>query len=214
MQNTKMKTIIASALVVATVTFAACNNNSSEEKNTQDSTAMAGHAMTQDVPAADPSVVEIKPQFTNVDAKVAASLKAVVDEYLKVKNGLAADDASATAASGEAMVAAMSKVDQSLMTPEQSALYKENEEDLREHAEHIGKNAGDIGHQREHFAEMSVDVFALVKGFGSGQALYHDHCPMYNDNKGALWLSEVKEVKNPYYGSKMLSCGSVEGMVR
>lgn len=209
-----MKAIIAGTLIVATITFAACNNNPSQEGNTQDSTAMAGHSMTQEVAPTDPSVAEIKPQFTNVDAKVAASLKTIVDEYLKIKNGLAADDAAATAASGEAMAAAMAKVDQSLMTPEQSALYKENEEDLREHAEHIGKNAGDIGHQREHFAEMSVDVFALVKGFGSGQALYQDHCPMYNDNKGALWLSEVKEVKNPYYGSKMLSCGTVEGMIR
>lgn len=209
-----MKTIIAGALMVATVTFTACNSNTSQEGNTQDSTAMAGHTMTQEAASDDPAVAAIQPQFTHVDAKVAASFKTVVDEYLKIKNGLAADDATATAASGEAMVAAMSKVDLSLMTPEQSALYKENEEDLREHAEHIGKNAGDIGHQREHFAEMSADVLALVKGFGGGQVLYHDHCPMYNDNKGASWLSEVKDVKNPYFGSKMLSCGSVEGVIR
>jgi hypothetical protein len=33
---------------------------------------------------------------------------------------------------------------------------------------------------------------------------------MYNDKKGAIWLSETKEIKNPYYGKKMLTCGNVK----
>ena len=41
-------------------------------------------------------------------------------------------------------------------------------------------------------------------------ALYHDHCPMAQDNKGAMWLSETKEIRNPYFGDKMMTCGSVE----
>jgi hypothetical protein len=36
---------------------------------------------------------------------------------------------------------------------------------------------------------------------------------MANNNKGALWLSEVKEIKNPYFGSKMLTCGSVKKQI-
>jgi len=30
---------------------------------------------------------------------------------------------------------------------------------------------------------------------------------MYNDGKGANWLSTENGVKNPYYGSQMLNCG-------
>jgi Cu(I)/Ag(I) efflux system membrane fusion protein len=30
------------------------------------------------------------------------------------------------------------------------------------------------------------------------------------DNKGAYWLSNVSEIKNPYFGEKMLTCGSVQ----
>jgi len=33
---------------------------------------------------------------------------------------------------------------------------------------------------------------------------------MYNDDKGAMWLSETDEIKNPFYGSKMLKCGKVQ----
>jgi Cu(I)/Ag(I) efflux system membrane fusion protein len=30
------------------------------------------------------------------------------------------------------------------------------------------------------------------------------------NNKGAYWLSNEREIKNPYFGSEMLECGSVE----
>jgi hypothetical protein len=207
-----MKTIITGALVVATVTFAACNNNSSKshEKQEHDTAATAGEAMKE----TDHSIAEVKPQFTKVDDKVASSLTAVFGDYLRLKNGLAADNSTEAANSGKAMEAALGKVDKAAMTPEQQKVYQENEDDLKEHAEHIGKNEGNIEHQREHFAQMSEDVYALVKAFGTKPALYHDYCPMYNDNKGALWLSETKEVKNPYLGSKMPGCGSVKELIQ
>jgi len=61
---------------------------------------------------------------------------------------------------------------------------------------------------------MSEDVYALVKAFGGGQSLYHDYCPMYNDGKGALWLSETKAINNPYFGKEMPHCGNVEEMIK
>ncbi len=81
---------------------------------------------------------------------------------------------------------------------------------IKENAEHIRDNAGKLDHQREHFALLSKDVIDLINIFGSPQKLYQDFCPMYDDNKGATWISETKEIKNPYYGSKMLTCGSVK----
>ena len=32
---------------------------------------------------------------------------------------------------------------------------------------------------------------------------------MANDNNGADWISKEKEIKNPYYGDEMLTCGSI-----
>ncbi|TAL51147.1 MAG: DUF3347 domain-containing protein, partial [Chitinophagaceae bacterium] len=92
-------------------------------------------------------------------------------------------------------------------------VYDDIEDGLKEHAEHTGKNGSDIKHQRSHFSMMSEDVYDLVKAFGGGQPIYHDHCPMYNEGKGAMWLSEMKEVKNPYYGAEMPKCGSVEEII-
>lgn len=207
-----MKTIILSTLAVTTLAFAACNNQpAGHDAGHNDSSATAHH---HDAAPAASNVTTVQPQFTDVSPAVTASLKGVVDGYLQLKNALAADDDAAAAKAGETMSAALAKVDASGFTADQKKIYTNNEEDLKEHAEHIGKNAGNIAHQREHFVMMSDDMYELVKAFGGGQPLYHAHCPMYNDNKGAYWLSESATVKNPYMGQKMAGCGSVKELIQ
>jgi Cu(I)/Ag(I) efflux system membrane fusion protein len=47
-----------------------------------------------------------------------------------------------------------------------------------------------------------------VKTFGLlDDTVYYQYCPMANSDQGAYWLSEIKEIKNPYFGEEMLSCG-------
>ena len=66
-----------------------------------------------------------------------------------------------------------------------------------------------IEQQREHFDRLSSDMYDLVKSVKPTQTLYKNHCPMFNENKGAIWISEVKEIRNPYYGKAMLECGEI-----
>ncbi|MFB6456664.1 DUF3347 domain-containing protein [Chitinophaga sp. Hz27] len=211
-----MKRMLLGALAIAALTFTACNNNSSNASHESHDTLASHdeHAGHDHAAAKDESVAEIKPSFTNVDPAVAASFKALAAQYLQLKNNLTEDNTAGAAKSGEAMAGVLASINKSAMTAEQQKLYAENEDDLREHAEHIGKNNGNIAHQREHFAQMSEDMYALVKAFGAGQPLYHDHCPMYDDNKGAMWLSETQEVKNPYFGQKMAGCGAVKEIIK
>ena len=88
--------------------------------------------------------------------------------------------------------------------------YLDIAESAKENAEHIGDNAGKLDHRREHFVLLSKDINDLIKLFGTKQKLYQDYCPMADEGKGAIWISEVKEIKNPYYGSNMLTCGSIK----
>jgi hypothetical protein len=37
--------------------------------------------------------------------------------------------------------------------------------------------------------------------------LYYQYCPMAFDNAGAYWISQSSDVKNPYFGEKMVTCG-------
>lgn len=137
-------------------------------------------------------------------------LKALISDYLSLKNALTTDNANDAATAGKAMVTDFDKFDQSGLSPEQKKSYTEIADDAREMAEHIGKSADRLPHQREHFDMLSKDMYDLVKIFGAGQTLYSDHCPMYNNNKGANWLSETKTIKNPYLGKAMPDCGSLK----
>ncbi|MBN8700350.1 MAG: DUF3347 domain-containing protein [Chitinophagales bacterium] len=210
-----MKKIFFSILAISAVAITACNNSGSKEaaekhdmnNMSKDST---GHPVTTD----DKEVKAVAVTFSNVDAKAAAAIKEIIDHYLHIKNALANDNSGEAASGAKAMAEVISKLDKSLLTAEQKKVYDDIEDDLKEHAEHIGKNGDKIEHQREHFSMMSEDVYDLAKAFGAGRALYHDHCPMYNENKGAMWLSETKEVKNPYFGSKMITCGTVEEVIK
>ncbi len=46
-----------------------------------------------------------------------------------------------------------------------------------------------------------------------GQKVYYQYCPMAFNNKGAYWLSNQREILNPYFGNKMLKCGEVADSV-
>lgn len=132
-----------------------------------------------------------------VDAKVAATVKGIVDAYLDLKNALTKDDSKEAAAAGKEIVAAISKVDMAAMNDEQRKAYHAVIDDAKEHAEHIGDNAGNIDHQREHFEMLGKDVEDLVKTFGGGQKLYKQFCTMAFDGKGAaMALSSVSVVTN------------------
>ena len=65
----------------------------------------------------------------------------------------------------------------------------------------------DISQQREHFTTLSKNIYLLIKVSKQETPTFYQHCPMYNKGKGADWLSKENEIKNPYYGVQMLSCG-------
>jgi hypothetical protein len=69
----------------------------------------------------------------------------------------------------------------------------------------------DIKKQRDFFVSLTSEVEKLVgKAEITSGEVYKQFCPMAFDGEGGYWLSDSKEVRNPYYGKKMFACGSVE----
>jgi K+ transporter len=207
-----MKTIFFSIAAFSVIIFTACNSGGTknEHENHDMNKDTAQHVSATD----DKDVKATAVVFSNVDAKASATIKEIIDHYLHIKNALANDDAGEAASAAKAMENAIGKLDKSLLTAEQKTAYDANEAEMKEHAEHIAKNGDNIRHQRSHFVMMSEVVYDLAKNFGAGRPVYHDHCPMARDNQGAMWLSEVKEIKNPYFGSAMFKCGRVEEVIK
>ena len=138
------------------------------------------------------------------------STKGIIGAYLKLQDALARDDAKGAAGAGKTLLNEFNKIDPKTVQDKKRADYLDIVADAKEHAEHISHNASDIAHQREHMAVLSKDMSDLVTAFGSETKLYQAHCPMYNGGKGAVWLSAGRDIRNPYYGEEMLSCGSIK----
>ncbi|MCL1668571.1 DUF3347 domain-containing protein [Elizabethkingia ursingii] len=148
---------------------------------------------------------------TKEQAKASFSVKEIINNYLDIKNALTKDDGKATAEAAKKLFETLENTSTDALDQEKKSVFIDIYESIRENAEHINTNAGNVEHQREHFALLSRDINDLTDSFGTGGIkLYQDFCPMYNNGKGAIWLSEKKEIINPYYGAKMSDCGSIK----
>lgn len=188
-----MKTI----LVGFTITLAlltACNSN---EKETNVTTTQVNDSrqVTTD------TLNSLPPQ--------PAVTAALVTHYLELKNALTNDNGPEAARAARQMMDAIENTGVETFNADQKKVYDDVKGDITEHAKHISSQGVKIGHQREHFDLLSTDMYDLLKVSKPTQTLYFTHCPMFNDNKGANWLSEVKEINNPYYGKKMRDCGVI-----
>lgn len=64
--------------------------------------------------------------------------------------------------------------------------------------------------KRIHFEKVSNGIIQLVKAIELRyNIIYLQYCPMALNDKGAYWLSNSAEIRNPYFGKKMLECGEV-----
>ncbi len=215
-----MRPIVFSTIILAVIAATLFSCNPSEDhsnKNLDSDTAAVAemHAVVEKdsapaLPMAadtiDKDVEQEKAQQDVGDFSIAPIIK----DYLDLKNALVADNGKLAADAGRKLLATLKAVVMKSVPSGKQKEYMDIAADAMENAEHIGDNAGKIAHQREHLASLGKDMNDLIDMFGTPQQLYQQHCPMYNEGKGAIWISETREIKNPYYGGEMLTCGSVK----
>lgn len=187
---------------IAATTLAACN--STGNKSTGNQNESNG---TQAISQPDNAT-------TASGLKNTAATKEILIQYLHIKDGLASDNGKDAASAAKAFVEATGKADIASLNADQKKTWEDISADAKEMAEHIGANPDKLEHQREHFVMLSKDIYDLVKAFGSEQVLYKVFDSMSNEGKGAFWLSETKEIKNPYMGKAMLTSGTIQEEIK
>lgn len=133
-------------------------------------------------------------------------LKVVFDNYFVVKDAMISSDGNTTSIASKELLTAINNVKMDKLDMDVHMVWMKIVNQIKEDAEHIA-DTKDIKHQRDHFTTLSKDIYALLKVVKYDVPVYFQFCPMYNNGKGANWLSKENTVKNPYYGSMMLSCG-------
>jgi len=131
------------------------------------------------------------------------ALDAVFDNYFALNDALIKSNAAtATAKAAELLNAIEALEIESLKTEEQTAVTNVLPS-IMDAAKSIS-GTKDIAKQREKFKVLSKNMHEIIPFYSSNETLYYQYCPMQDAN----WLSKDKAIKNPYYGSQMLSCGS------
>ena len=147
-----------------------------------------------------------KMDHSKMTIKSDAKAEAILSDYLNLKDALVNTDASTSSAKATELVKAIKAVEMAKLSTEEHTVWMKVMKDLIFDTEHI-EETKDVGHQRDHFNTLSDNMYQLLKVSKQETPTYYQHCPMANNGKGANWLSKENAVKNPYYGSKMLTCG-------
>ena len=123
----------------------------------------------------------------------------LLTSYYNLKDALVSSNSTAAATSAEAFVKALNAIDKEIVKEESRSAFLSDANTISQ--------TKDLKVQREKFATLSTNMFVLAKVVKlSTEPVYQQYCPM----KKASWLSNDKAIKNPYYGSAMLTCGSVK----
>ena len=145
-----------------------------------------------------------------IDASVQKQVGSSLANYYALKDALVDSNVETASVKAGDLLKTLDGVDAAKMTAPQQTQWGKLEKLIRTDSVHINRNK-DLEHQREHFMKLSNNMYALVFSFKANDAdAYLHYCPM----KKASWLSTSKDVKNPYYGSKMLTCGSVKATLK
>ncbi|MDP9078481.1 MAG: DUF3347 domain-containing protein [Bacteroidota bacterium] len=143
--------------------------------------------------------------LTNAKPAPAGFIDKITNAYLDVKNALISGDGNAVKLKAAELLKDLSTIPDKSLNPAQQAILQKYQTKLLFDSRHMSETTV-IDHQREHFASLSQNMYSLLKGVKMNTAtIYQEYCPM----KKAYWLSESNEIKNPYFGSKMLDCGKV-----
>lgn len=134
-------------------------------------------------------------------------LNVIFASYIDLKNDLVKSDNAKAGESAAKLKQSLSGVDMKSLTGEAHDKWMDLSANIAKNADAI-KSASSIEDQRSEFAELSDEMYKAVKTFGlMGETVYYQFCPMAREGKGAYWLSEMNEIRNPYYGKSMLTCG-------
>lgn len=148
-----------------------------------------------------------------VEIQEVNQLKAVFDNYFAVKDALVKTDGNTASAKATALLSAINAVKMETLKTDEHNVWMKVLKNIKEDAEHIAETK-DAKHQRDHFDTLSKNMYDLIKVSKQETPTYYQFCPMANNGKGANWLSKENVVKNPYYGSMMLSCGKVTETIK
>ncbi len=150
--------------------------------------------------------MDMSDNVKTIDNQEVNQLDGVYENYFAVKDALVKTDGTAAAANAKILLTTINEVKMDALKMDVHMVWMKVLENLKQDATAIAATS-DAKKQRDSFDTLSVSIYELIKISKTETPTYYQFCPMANDGKGANWLSKENNIKNPYFGSMMLSCG-------
>ena len=190
--------IVLSALLIAAVSLPSCKEDS-------------GKAPATEAAVAPPAPVTPRQPETSIGKEGTDELVNMIAAYYTLKdalvatNGIMADEAASKLMSAaELFHSGMGPLPQKAELQQQLTVVMEKTEAI------MATKADAIEEKRKQFSEVSDAVYKIATLANLRNAgVYRQYCPMAFNDKGAYWLSAESDIKNPYFGKKMMECGEV-----
>ncbi len=154
------------------------------------------------------------PDFTvETPAEFKDQLSNLANAYLKLKDALVDTDTEIAGREAEKMQQELAEVNMALLPNDPHIYWMKQLEALQIHGDKI-VTIKNVEEQRKQFEFLSEALIKALKVFGvSDETYFVQHCPMASNNRGADWISDAREIRNPYFGDKMLTCGTVKDTI-
>jgi Cu(I)/Ag(I) efflux system membrane fusion protein len=150
---------------------------------------------------------ERQAQHMEVPAEFQSQLATLWEGYLSIQEALSGDDFSLAQQAVTHFQTSISSVDAKPLAEDAHKVWKKENDNLVQILQSMSQSE-DLKSVRGSFSLLSDELMVLINTFGPAGfgMVYQMHCPMVFGGKGAMWLQEGKQVKNPYLGSTMLKC--------
>ncbi len=191
-----MKKQLENVLLVAAVTgvfsLTSCKETAENEPAPPVQNEMHAGDMESEDAAANNEGIQNDPEFEN------EATAEVFEQYLAIKTALVQTDAVAARERAKKLITAMEK--------------EEYQGEVLTGAREIA-NSTNVEEQRKAFSTLTQEMESVLDGALASGEIYKQYCPMAFEGKGDYWYSDSKEIRNPYFGDKMLKCGRVEATI-
>ncbi len=170
-----------------------------------------GAAAAEEDPREDPQRQDFA---DDVDVEFAAELEPLIDGYLGITEGLAADDLEAAADGLKKLHDQLLAIGQHRMSGDAHVAWMETYEEIHD-VTHKMVDPASIENFRAHLQALTRLIESVHVNFGAGllPVLNRTYCPMVDGDQIGTWLQRGDTVRNPYFGSSMLSCGDIFGQL-
>ncbi len=152
--------------------------------------------------------------ITGLNPLFVSQLNNLYDRYIELKNAFVSSDAEKVRKASATVEEALRKVDPVLASGNANSVWVELNKNLEMHIKAIS-SSNMIEKQRIGFSGLSDNLYNAIKSLGlMNKTVYFQFCPMAMNDKGAFWLSESEEIRNPYFGDQMLTCGETREIIK